>query len=86
MESFPPALFWDVDLATIDLKRHSRFVIERVLQFGRPEDIRWLLATYATAEIEATVRASRRLDRRTGSFWALHLGVPREEVACLRGS
>ena|GEM_PF-5360285 len=29
-------LFWDIDQDTLDLHRHKRFIIERMLQYGRP--------------------------------------------------
>ena len=35
-------LFWDIDRKKIDLSKHKRFIIERILKFGKPEDIRWL--------------------------------------------
>ncbi len=31
--------FWDVDLAQLDVEKHSRFIIERILEYGRPEAI-----------------------------------------------
>ncbi|NLI79596.1 MAG: hypothetical protein GX442_24530 [Candidatus Riflebacteria bacterium] len=86
MTTLPRALFWDVDPQTLDLKKHARFVIERVLQFGRPEDLRWLLGAFDEEAIVGAVRASRRLDRKTATFWAVHFGIPSEEVTCLRKS
>ncbi len=37
---FDRALFWDIDPETLDLGKHSRFIIERVLKKGSLED--WL--------------------------------------------
>ncbi len=37
---FDRALFWDIDPETLDLEKHSRFIIERVLKKGSLED--WL--------------------------------------------
>jgi len=79
-------LLWDVDLASLDLERQKTFIIARVLKFGTPREIRWLLAHFGDADIIATVRTSAALDRKTATFWAIHFGIPLEEVRCLRTS
>ncbi len=77
-------LLWDVDPASLDLAQHKTFIIARILQFGTPADIRWLLQTYAEGDIIATVQTSRTLDRRTANFWSVHYGIPAEEIRCLQ--
>lgn len=79
-------LLWDVDEASLDLERHKGFIIARVLQFGTPVELRWLLRTYSEADIITTVRTARSLDRRTAHFWGVHYGIPAEEVRCLQTS
>lgn len=81
---FPAELFWDVDPETLDLVAHRTFIIERILTMGRPIEIRWLLSTYTESEIRDVVCRSRRLDRRTANFWAIHLEIPLEEVRCFQ--
>ena len=76
-------LLWDVDAGRIDLSAHRRWLIERVLGFGRPEQVRWLLSTYDIKDIAETVRRSRSLDKRTANYWALHLNIPQKDVRCL---
>ncbi|MBI4994134.1 hypothetical protein HZC21_00610 [Candidatus Peregrinibacteria bacterium] len=34
MITFRQSLFWDIDPKTIDLKKHKRYIIERILDFG----------------------------------------------------
>jgi hypothetical protein len=75
------ALFWDVDPDRLDLAAHRKFIIERVLEFGRPHDITWLLATYAATALITVVRESRLLGPRTVSYWALHFKIPAEPFA-----
>ena len=65
---------------TLDPQKHKKFIIERVLKFGTPKDIRWLLATYAEDDIIQVVKASRALDKKTANFWAIHYGIPLEEI------
>jgi hypothetical protein len=76
-------LLWDVDRNTLDPQKHKQFIIERVLKFGAPKEVRWLLQEYTGAEIIQVVKTSRNLDRKTANFWAIHYGIPVEEVRCL---
>lgn len=84
MHDLPRGLFWDVDPESLDQRQHQRFIIERILMLGRPADIRWLLAKYAESEIRNVVCCSRQLDCRTANYWAVHFGIPREEIACFQ--
>ncbi len=80
---FLKPVLWDVDLGSIDLARHRKFIIERVLKFGVPADVCWLLSMYSSSEIIEVVKTSRNLDRKTANFWAVHFAIPFEEVRCL---
>lgn len=75
-------LFWDVDIKNIDPVRHRQFIIERTLRYGFPEDIRLLMAYYNNSSIIETIRNSLNIDRKTANFWAIHFGIPREEIRC----
>jgi hypothetical protein len=76
-------LLWDVDRNTLDPQKYKKFIIERVLKFGAPKEVRLLLATYVDADIIQAVKSSRNLDRKTANFWAIHYGISLEEVKCL---
>ena len=79
-------LFWDVNLSTLDKNTHKRFIIERILKYGRPESIKWLLANYTEQEIIEVVKLSKNIDRKTANYWAIHYHIPKEEVLCLNRS
>jgi hypothetical protein len=83
-EGFPASLFWDTDPAALDRDRHRNYMIERVLQYGRPPELGWLFRVYSTADVVETIRQSRNLDRKTVSFWAIHFGVPIQEFRCFQ--
>jgi hypothetical protein len=76
-------LFWDTDKNSLDIYRHKRFIIERVLRFGMLSDIKWLLSTYHQTEIIEVVKKSKNIDRKTANFWAIHYGIDKDEVLCL---
>lgn len=79
---FDKPLFWDAD--TIDPQEHAAYVISRVIDFGDFDDIAVLHRLYDDATIARVVRTRRGLDPKTGKYWALRLGIPFDEVACLR--
>ena len=62
-------LLWDVDPATVDVRRHARFLIRRVLDYGDARDLNWLRQTYDDNEIRSVVRAQRGLAHKTLVFW-----------------
>lgn len=75
--------FWDVEPECLDIGRHRKFIIERLLKFGTPKEICWLLSTYSDSDIIEVVKASSNLDGKTANFWAIHFSIPQEEIKCL---
>lgn len=77
-------LFWDIDVETLDLKNHRSYVIDRILKFGRPAQVRWLLSNYSEEDVVERVKHSKRIDRKTASYWAIHYKIPREDIVCFQ--
>jgi hypothetical protein len=75
MKTAPPAriqgLFWDVDQATLDCHQHRAFILDRVLEYGDIEAVRWAEATYGTNGIRDYFlsRGVRVLSAKTRAFW-----------------
>lgn len=66
-----PALFWDTKIEHIDLHKHARYVIERVAEFGRDAEARWVLDHYDKATLRQAIETSRSLRPRTQALWKL---------------
>ncbi|RME07465.1 MAG: hypothetical protein D6803_03960 [Anaerolineae bacterium] len=76
----PPTLapfFQEYDLRRLDLQQGRGTIIERVLQFGNREEIRWLFGAYPRAEIRAWVEqwGDLALPEPHRTFWRLVLGL-----------
>lgn len=69
--AFRPSLFWDVDPKTIDPKKHARYIIERVLDFGNDREVRWMWRAYPNRLIRDVVKTSRVLHPQTRALWEL---------------
>ena len=74
--------FWDVDFTTLRLPAHEGYCIERILEFGDDEAIRWLCNSFARERLGQIVRQSRVISRKTANFWGLLLGIPRSQMRC----
>jgi len=78
--------FWDIDPTRLDVRRYSRYVIERLLEYGDLPSVRWMERRFSRDEIVEVLKRSRRLSARSGNFWALYFGLSvetRGQVLCL---
>ncbi len=63
--------FWDVDPKTLNVRRHRRFIIERILDVGDLDAFWWAQKLYPTALLIEVSIASRRLSERSKQFWKI---------------
>jgi hypothetical protein len=82
LPSFLSRFFWEVDFDNIRLPSRETYVIERLLEYGDDDAIRWVKKTFTPKAIATVVRKSSVISRRTANLWALVFGIPREEIRC----
>ena len=71
---FRQSLFWDVDPKTIDPQKHGRYIIERMLNSGTMDELRWMFRTYPKALIRETLNRPRaQVDAKSKALWSLVL-------------
>lgn len=70
---FRPALFWDTNPKKIDPKKHAQYIIERVADFGRDKEVRWVFDYYDKKLLKKVITKSRCLRPRTKALWTLIL-------------
>jgi hypothetical protein len=71
-------LFWDVDLADLDLARHHDYILERIMTRGDWAAMRWLIRTVPAVELAALLATkAERLPPRERAFWTLIAGGER---------
>lgn len=89
MEKLPTFLkkyFWEIDFDKLDTKERSTYVIERILEYGNEEAVRWLFKNYPQKLIKSVVCQTPTLSLAGASFWALVLDIPKSKVRCLQKS
>ncbi|MEK7459515.1 MAG: hypothetical protein AAB636_00420 [Patescibacteria group bacterium] len=68
------SLFWDTNPKNIDLKKNARYVIERVLEFGYPKEVGWVMKNYSKREIKNVMNLPRsQIHPKSKSLWSLIL-------------
>ena len=75
--------FWDTEISRIDLEKHKRYVIERLLDHGDETAIDWLNKNYPQREIIETLKISRSLSKRSANFWAIIYNISKEQIKSL---
>lgn len=80
--SFSEDLFWDVDLGSIDMELNSRYIIQRVLEYGEYNDWKLILEHYGIKVISDIATTLRTLDPKAVSFISAITNIPKEQFRC----
>ncbi len=65
------SLFWDTTLENIDIKKHARYIIEKVLDFGDLDAFKWLTDVYPGGRIKESLLLSRNISEKSRNFWEI---------------
>lgn len=68
---FRQALFWDTDPEKLDIKKHSKYIIERIMDFGNDEEVRWMRKQYPKELIAEVCKTSKVLQPNSKTLWML---------------
>jgi len=68
-------LFWDTSLSKVHIKRNTRYIIERVLEFGDMYALEWLQRVYPARTIADVIFLSRFITEKSRNFWMLWFGI-----------
>ncbi len=65
--------FWDVDFDSLDIKKYKQFVLERILEFGDENAIKWAMGNFSKDDFLETLKKSRRISKLSVNYWNLIL-------------
>ena len=63
--------FWDTDFNSLNIEKHKKYIIERILELGDDEAVKWLKDIFKKDEIINALKTSRRISRKSLNFWTL---------------
>ena len=76
--------FWDVDAKKVDPSKKPYFVIQRLLDKGDENSVRWVRRNFSENIIKETFTKMRDFSPWVGNFWQQFLKINRSEVLCLQ--
>lgn len=75
------SVIWDVDPKRLDEDRNADFIIGRVLEAGRPEQVAWIFRRYGEQRIARVAESRRAIPPRVRAAWTEILRRRRERAA-----
>lgn len=81
ISGFSDHIFWDVDKSAISYD-NLRFLVQRVLEYGKLEDWKLLLDIYGLDKIVDSARRLRTLEPKALSFISSISGTPLNQFRC----
>lgn len=84
LQSFSKNLFWDADPSSISMDASSRYVIQRVLEYGQMNDWRLINHYYGLQKIVEECKLMRTLDPVCLSFICTISHTKEEDYRCYR--
>lgn len=76
--------FWDIDFEKLDVKKHSRDILTRILEDGDEKTIGWMRRNFTKNNIADVLFHLRVVSPKSANFWALIFGIDRKKVLCLQ--
>jgi hypothetical protein len=86
LPAFLKKYFWDVDFKKIDLDNRRIYVLNRILEYGDEDAVRWMWENFKKPEIKYALTNFRGYSQKSANFWAVILGIKKEDVKCLSKS
>lgn len=68
---FRQALFWDTDPKKLDVQKHAEYIIERIMDFGNDDEVRWMKQQYPKQLLAKVCRTSKQLHVSSRTLWTL---------------
>ena len=84
LKQFSRNLFWDVDKGDINLEKHSRYIVERVLTRGNLEDWKLLVGYYTLERVVEEAQRIKCLDYESVTFISCVGNVPIKRFRCYK--
>lgn len=63
--------FWDADFKKLDLRKHRKFIMERLLNYGTFDTFNWIFRTFNEEEVRTFLNNSGKnsLSKNSMYFW-----------------
>jgi len=79
LENIDKRSFWDIDLSKINTETHKRFIIERVFERGKMDDLYKIIAFYGIENVKKELINSSSLRQNTINLACLLFNLSPDE-------
>jgi hypothetical protein len=79
---FKPCLFWDTNIADIDINKHNKFIIERVIKRGTRKDWETTLKLYGKKSVRDQALTIRSLDPKSLNYLSIFFNTNKNKFRC----
>ena len=86
LPQFLKKYFWDVEFGRLNIEGRKIYILRRILEYGDEKAVSWMWKNFKKSEIKDALCNFRGYSQKSANFWAFILGLPREEVLCLKRS
>ncbi len=69
------SLFWDCDATKLDAEKHKRYIISRILEHGRDDEVKWVWNFYDKNTIKEVFLKARDMSGPSVAYWNLILKI-----------
>lgn len=76
--------FWDVNAQKVNPREKPYFVIQRLLDKGDIEGVKWVRKNFTSETIGETFYRMRDFRAKIGYFWTLFLDLEQSKVICIQ--
>ena len=75
-------LFWDIDFDNLNIEKHKRLIIERVITLGELDEFHYILMIYGKHVIKQIIMELGYLDPKTMNFVTTYFGMSKKQLRC----
>lgn len=76
--------FWEINPGELRLDEDADYITARLLDYGKTQDIDWLLQKFGQNQIKTVLKKYRGISRKAAFFWANLLAINPKEIKCLQ--
>lgn len=63
------SLFWDTNVKKLDPQKNAKYIIERIMDFGNDDEVRWMRRNYPNELIASVCNTSKQLHKSSRTLW-----------------
>jgi hypothetical protein len=76
------SLLWEFD--EVDIEKNGDLVMERVLEMGDSDQVKWMLEQYPKNRIVGVLEDSKIISLKSANYWAKYFNCLPNTIKCLR--